>query len=107
MRSYALLFAVFFIFDWVLAIARFHSQLFSRLYNVINFPMVFPMRWLEGKNNEWWFGTFGTRFNLILNDEIAAGFVFLFFAAVQCMLQMLLVVLLWQGWKKVRGSSHN
>jgi hypothetical protein len=73
--------------DWFLLWARFYWFGFGGttkwIYGILNFPWSVFYFWIEAKRNSWWYGTFGTRFELVLNDEIGPLLVFLLIVAMQ------------------------
>jgi len=98
-KIYVIFFVALFFADWFMGVARFYWPLFGAFFAVINFPFSFPLNWLEGKTNLWWYGVFGHRFNFIFNDEIGMAIAFLLMVILQSILLATLYLSLKKLWR--------
>ena len=90
LQMYVLTAASLLVLDWFLLWARFYwfgfEGITKLIYQIVNFPWSTFYFWVETKPNSWWHTTFGSRFEVLLNDEFGPLLVFLIIALLQAMI---------------------
>jgi hypothetical protein len=114
LHNFFFVWVILLVADWFLLWSRFYPFGFrgttQKVFEIINFPLSEVFLWVEAKPNLWWNESFGTTFNIVLNDEFGPMLVLVIISLLQAAILIVLftrIRRLWQAFKRHQTSRSD